>query len=76
MELYKDILVCIVKNKRFSTLNKADIKTNLAELLKTCQDTITVEIPNFEYAEDFIKFAENYSIKSTDNNIFKIIVKE
>ncbi len=36
----------------------------------------TAEIPKFDYAEDFIKYAEAYSKKLTGRNVLKFTVQE
>ena len=75
-ELYKNILVQIMQNNHFSSLTKSEIKVRLAELLNSSQDIIAVEIPKFDYIEDFIKYAENLSIEATGKNVFQFTIKE
>ena len=75
-KLYKNILFQIMQKKIFTSLTKTQVELKLAEFLNSSKDVIAIEIPKFDYVEDFIKFAENFSRKVAGKNIFQFTVQE
>ena len=69
---YKNILNYLVrKNVDKEVLKK---KVTLPELLTSSTGTIKIQLPQSEVAEDFIKFAEDYSTKIVGKNIFEFTI--
>ena len=76
-QLYKEILLHLIyTHKTFSKLTKTQIETKLSELINSCQNIITFTIPADDVADGFIKYAQEYSIKTAGKNIFKFIMKK
>ena len=71
---YKNILNYLVRKNVNKNLLKEKMK--LPEILKTSTNIIKLEIPKDEVSDDFIKFAENYSVKNTGKNIFEFKIIE
>ncbi len=75
-KLYDDILFYLIKTQKgFAKLSKDKLATMLPDLLKSLENPIEFVIPKDNMTEGFIKYAQEYSLKSSGKNMFKFIVK-